>query len=696
MNRLPEITDILTKLALHLQSELPSPGDEEVCDPAISSLNQSLNLNEVSRVRVLDTALSLMCFKAPKVFGSEIEYMVNTVVTVLSSTISCKVLRFQKEEFLQVGSSISSCECSELVRVCVDVLDRLEGHASLFHLLFSAILRVASSSSCYQTLFPLNWILNVKSSFKRNLPISKLHRLLQEEITFNNQGMALRLHLWYLDPLTLKHDISRILQETTQRPFICLKKELHERINWRSLIICLVLSPTMFIETRGLLHKWFLLTGSTSILQLQVGLVSSILDALAQPMWWGIPAEVGSNLPFSRAYFPNNHRLLVALAGSISGKSFLHLVHLVTELLPHVNAHSNPTVRQRAAIKGMIDWKFIWAMLIDFPCWFFFAAALLFSGENCEVNFLSNYTSQAGEDEQTHDVEPYRAAAARYLAWIIRPTDESHCDFLVDFLDKISGSWAMKKYCLGMHNNEKVGCKKKLKFKDIKKDYLASNEYDGQTVRLWIKEFQDGYLRYWNKTGNGICRSEARAPHAFSPQQNLLFRRIPLGIFIGYYSSIEEEGCELLLHYAATGAILLSGETQVAGLEHTEQKPRMHSNDKGPISWFKESQKKETVARACLVLELFDAIEDISASIFEVEERRLGFMYRLKVKAVKYLVKCIEELLQCQHDEDEGGVLMLMDLHRRLVQWSHHFPASSALDDVVRTLNCKISSKKVQ
>ncbi|XP_010242210.1 PREDICTED: uncharacterized protein LOC104586620 isoform X2 [Nelumbo nucifera] len=628
MNRLPEITDILTKLALHLQSELPSPGDEEVCDPAISSLNQSLNLNEVSRVRVLDTALSLMCFKAPKVFGSEIEYMVNTVVTVLSSTISCKVLRFQKEEFLQVGSSISSCECSELVRVCVDVLDRLEGHASLFHLLFSAILRVASSSSCYQTLFPLNWILNVKSSFKRNLPISKLHRLLQEEITFNNQGMALR--------------------------------------------------------------------GSTSILQLQVGLVSSILDALAQPMWWGIPAEVGSNLPFSRAYFPNNHRLLVALAGSISGKSFLHLVHLVTELLPHVNAHSNPTVRQRAAIKGMIDWKFIWAMLIDFPCWFFFAAALLFSGENCEVNFLSNYTSQAGEDEQTHDVEPYRAAAARYLAWIIRPTDESHCDFLVDFLDKISGSWAMKKYCLGMHNNEKVGCKKKLKFKDIKKDYLASNEYDGQTVRLWIKEFQDGYLRYWNKTGNGICRSEARAPHAFSPQQNLLFRRIPLGIFIGYYSSIEEEGCELLLHYAATGAILLSGETQVAGLEHTEQKPRMHSNDKGPISWFKESQKKETVARACLVLELFDAIEDISASIFEVEERRLGFMYRLKVKAVKYLVKCIEELLQCQHDEDEGGVLMLMDLHRRLVQWSHHFPASSALDDVVRTLNCKISSKKVQ
>lgn len=69
-----------------------------------------------------------------------------------------------------------------------------------------------------------------------------------------------RLLSWYLDPLTLKHDVLKILQDTMERPFICLNEEFHERMDWRSTIVCLVLSPTMFIETRAVLHNWLLVT----------------------------------------------------------------------------------------------------------------------------------------------------------------------------------------------------------------------------------------------------------------------------------------------------------------------------------------------------------------------------------------------------------------------------------------------------
>lgn len=60
--------------------------------------------------------------------------------------------------------------------------------------------------------------------------------------------------------MLLKNDICQILQEATERPFLCLEKEFYERTDWHSVLICLVLSPAMFIETRALLHNWFLLT----------------------------------------------------------------------------------------------------------------------------------------------------------------------------------------------------------------------------------------------------------------------------------------------------------------------------------------------------------------------------------------------------------------------------------------------------
>lgn len=69
-----------------------------------------------------------------------------------------------------------------------------------------------------------------------------------------------RLLFWHLDPLILKDDISKILQDSMQRPFLCLYEEFVKRKDWHSILICLVLSPIMFIEVTALLNNWFLMT----------------------------------------------------------------------------------------------------------------------------------------------------------------------------------------------------------------------------------------------------------------------------------------------------------------------------------------------------------------------------------------------------------------------------------------------------
>jgi len=72
MTTVPEVTDLFAMLASHLktlnQEQEQEQEQEEDLNLSISTFNQSLNLNnEDSRVRVLDTALSLMCFRAPQV-----------------------------------------------------------------------------------------------------------------------------------------------------------------------------------------------------------------------------------------------------------------------------------------------------------------------------------------------------------------------------------------------------------------------------------------------------------------------------------------------------------------------------------------------------------------------------------------------------------------------------------------------------
>ncbi|KAJ0030730.1 hypothetical protein Pint_13389 [Pistacia integerrima] len=702
MTTLPEIVDLFSRLTSHLQTLNQNEEEEEEessINLSISKLNKSLNISQNSRVRVLDAALSLMCFGAPKVFDSVIEFSVKTIISVLSSSITCKVISFRNEEILQIGSSISRHDCEELMEACNDVLEKLKGRGLycvlffffgvLSHLLLRAVVRVAVSACLYRFSFPLMVFLDVKSIDGRTSAVSKLLCYLPREFSLENHEIPLRLLFWYLDPLMLKHDVSKILQDTTERPFLCLKKEFHERVDWHAIVICLALSPVIFIETRALLHNWFLLTGLASILELLIGLTSVILDIISCPSWWGLSLEFGSKLPFSSAYFPYKNHLLRMLAGPLTSESFLRLVHATSKPVLHVTK-IDPTINLSATKVGTIDHKSIWALAISFPDWFYFASILLFS-ERFQGNFHLKGSLGKPKIGQMQDVEAVSVAAARYIAWILNPIDKSKQELLVEILTKISGAWTPNQFSSGENHKEEAGYSKKIKkpkLNDSKEDYTVEKEYDCQSIGLWLKEFQSLYVQYSMVSVNNPSSHEVKGSNGLNLKQNVLFRRIPLGILVGFPSCINEDGCELLLHYAATGRIIHLGETSGVGLKHG--KGIAHELEDS-VLFPAKFNKREAIAGAFLVFSLTDIIESMSTSLYETDERGVDFICQVKIKAAKYLINCIKRQIQLHIDED--GVQTLIDLSSRLMRWRHQgqvvVQVDKDLDEVINALSNK-------
>ncbi|KAI9192442.1 hypothetical protein LWI28_022967 [Acer negundo] len=600
MITLQEIIDLFSRLASHLQtlnrtsSIQGQEGDDEdeAINLSISKLNHSLNLCDDSRVRVLDTALSLMCFEAPKVFDSVIDFSVKTIVSVLSSSIACRALRFQNEQFLLVGSSISRHGCVELIDACNVVLEKLEERGVPTHLLSRACVRVAVSASRYRFSYPFMRFLDVKPSDGRSTALTKLLCHLPREFSIENHEIPLR--------------------------------------------------------------------GLASILEFLIGLVSVILDIISSPSWWGIPLELGSNLPFSNAYFPYNNRLMRILSGPLSSEGFLSLVH----------ATSKP--------QSTIDHKSSWALAICFPDWFYFASVLLFSKKNFQENFHSKYTLGAPKIGM-QDVE-VSVAAAKYISWILSPMSKSKQELLVDLLTKISKAWTIKQ----------LGSGEKHKDAEYRNKPKKPKFHDNETIGLWLKDFQSLYVHFCIKSLNDPASYEAKTSHGLSVQQNVLFRRIPLGILVGFPDCINREECELLLHYAATGKINQLGETRGAGLKHGKFK-------KDSVTWPVEYSQKEAVAGARLVFSLTDVAESMSASLCETEERGVDFICEMKVKAGKYLIKCIERLIQLNTDED--GIQILMDISDRLMHWKHQGQEIAQVDEdlgnAINGLSKKLSSFEI-
>ncbi|KAK4415671.1 hypothetical protein Salat_2674500 [Sesamum alatum] len=684
MSRFAEISSLFAALASNLQTEDTAARNE--VDLSISDLNRSLNLSEAPRVRILDTALSLMCFTAPQVYDSVIEFTVKTIVTVLSSSVECKVLRTNKEQVLRVGGLISKSDCANVMEWCAGILGKLKGRKDdLCALLLYAVIRMAALAPCFPRPIRSTSNLEWKFSDSSTSALANLHCHLPDELKVKDGEVPLRLLLWHLDPMILKQDILQILEEITKRPFLSLNTEFYDRTEWRSKVICLVLSPSMFVETRALLHGLALHNrGMASVMELQIEFVGQVLDVISRPMWWGISMEVGSKLPFSHAYFPQEHHLLRILAGPMSEEYFQNLINKISGALSHTGGHSVTSLKKPATKINIVDHKSMWAMVMNFPGWFSFASMLLFCDNSPIDNFHFESIPGSVKRYLMHDTEVSPStAAANVIAWILNPISESDHYLMVDHLVKVSELWTRKCSSLSECNDiKRVHMKETSRLKLHDKDGIPSPELDGWTVWLWLKEFRDMYIKLFGERVH-LTTSNTKE---FSISQNMLLRRIPLGILLVYANHLNAAGCALLLHYAATGTVQKFSDKQNSGLSLKRWKYDLQQDS---VTWIECYTKAEAIAVCKTVFDITDVTERISRSMFETEEEGLNFVCQLKLKSGNYLLKCIKRLLQVKFDGDD--LQMQRDLLTRVIRWRHQgkdvFQNNKDLDYVCDALN---------
>lgn len=112
-------------------------------------------------------------------------------------------------------------------------------------------------------------------------------------------------------------------------------------------------------------------------------------------------------------------------------------------------------------------------------------------------------------------------------------------------------------------------------------------------------------------------------------QTSRLIRRIPLGILIGFLGSIDEIGCGLLLHYAATGTIFQLKVTQVIELKHGGGSCEWQEL---LTKWSETCSTEEAIAGARTIFDLTDMMVKMSISLFDNEESGIDFLHHVKLK----------------------------------------------------------------
>lgn len=83
-----------------------------------------------------------------------------TIVGIISSSIYCKVSRFQRQEVLLIGSSISRDDCMELLEACTDIIRKLKGEGEFEE---SVKFIFSDSDMTFKCYFPFSYI--VKNHF---------------------------------------------------------------------------------------------------------------------------------------------------------------------------------------------------------------------------------------------------------------------------------------------------------------------------------------------------------------------------------------------------------------------------------------------------------------------------------------------------------------------------------------------------
>ncbi|KAM3207394.1 hypothetical protein ACQJBY_062558 [Aegilops geniculata] len=352
----PPPLDDLTHLLVEVASRLarppggadPSSADGDSLSASISSLAAALNPRAAapasSGTRVLDAALSLMCFDPQEVDRARLDCLVRTAVSALSDPASCRVARTDdRAEMLCVGSSVSPRDCRELVRSCAALVEKLGGRDAAGHSydLLHAAVKTALLSPRYQCLFPSPY--------------------------YREDG-----------------------ESSCEMGTISLDVTTHPSYQ--------VLPNDGSIPPRGM----------GSVLGLCTAVVSSVLDLLLEPMEWGISMELGQKFPFTHAYFPSQQRdLLAILTGPISCRRFLDLVSCIEAMVflgktssdnsSWKNIQSQPPkgshFGKKQPSKGLVKFKYssAWLTITNFPTWSNFATALLFHQEGHKVIYQKYY-----------------------------------------------------------------------------------------------------------------------------------------------------------------------------------------------------------------------------------------------------------------------------------------------------------------
>lgn len=318
------------------------------------------------------------------------------------------------------------------------------------------------------------------------------------------------------------------------------------------------------------------------------------------------------------------------------------------------------------------------ALAINFSDWLPFASLILFSGQD----FLEKVSSKFSMDILKVGTvkEPYVNVAARFIAWILSPHCISHQSSLSDSLIKISESWSVTQHDSCIQNKKTLGYKRLKKPKSSSQDFYLRKDRD--CIRLWLKEFESFDI--------SINRSDkARFSNGIGLNQNLLFREVLFGILIGSSKYIDEHGFELLLHYAATGRMLQPGETANA----VPQLVKMSSESKqGLLSLRDTINQNDAIAGSSIVFRLTDVAESLSVSLFDTEEEVQDFIGQIKLRACKYLIRCVNSLGEVCNSDD--SVLMFKDLFNRLVHWKHqgqNLENPNDIDFVINSLRHKLN-----
>ncbi|CAM0912772.1 unnamed protein product [Alopecurus aequalis] len=700
----PPPLDDLKHLLAEVASSPPrggpfSPGGESL-SASISSLAAALNPiapASASGTRVLDAALSLMCFDPHEVDRARLDCLVRTIVSALSESVSCRVVRTDERiggEMLCVGSSVSPGDCRELVRSCAALVEKLGDRDGRSYDLLNTVVKTALLSPRYWSLFPLPYYREEgENSYEMGTIALDLTMHPSYQVLPSDESIPPRALLWHLDPSILKHDLSVMLQEAIARPLLCLRKELHGRLAWRVIVICLVCSPPAFLEMRSLFLSWFLATGMASVLGLCTAVVSSVLDVLLAPMGWGISMELGRKFPFAHAYFPSQQRdLLAILTGPISCRRFLDVVSYIEVMVCSgktsssnsslKNIQSHPSKGSnfgiKLASKGLAKFNSsAWSLVTNFPIWFSFATALLFHQEGSH-DYLSQMVSTEKTVESISDISLAQKAAF-YLSWVLCPSNVDGCQMLANNMVELSHSWARnnKRRSSHAYNTSTVNHRRKLRISrvgDPEKLHVSTNP-----VSSFIKEFDDLCVKFCSITAvSQVQENRSEIPFSCS---NFLHLRIPLGVLLVSSSSISEEDCNMLLRYTSTGLVLESNKVQ--------SRMKDYAGHDGFSSTHKGFSETWALSGACLIFGWLDIIDDMSAEIFECEDTCRHFVSHLRTKTCPYLLKCVNLLL----NRSGQGKDFVIDLHDRLLNWinkGQSFDGCEAFKDVILQLNTTI------